>query len=48
MVALDLTPHEQREPYEMQGNFSPIDPPHPDLAGWALQMAISADIIGIW
>ena len=48
MVALDLTPHEQREPYEMHGNFSPIDPPHPDLAGWALQVAISAggDAVG--
>ena len=48
MVALDLTPREQRGPYEMHGNFSPIDPPHPDLAGWALQVAISAggDAVG--
>ena len=48
MVALDLTPREQRRPYEMHGNFSPIDPPHPDLAGWALQVAISAggDAVG--
>ena len=42
MVALDLTPREQRGPYEMHDNFSPIDPPHPNLAGWALQVAISA------
>ena len=48
IVALDLTPREQRGPYEMHGNFSPIDPPHPDLAGWALQVAISAggDAVG--
>ena len=48
MVALDLTPREQRGPYEMHDNFSPIDPPHPNLAGWALQVAISAggDAVG--
>ena len=48
MVALDLTPREQRGPYEMHDNFSPIDPPHPALAGWALQVAISAggDAVG--
>ena len=48
MVALDLTPREQRGPYEMHDNFSPIDPPHPDLAGWALQVVISAggDAVG--
>lgn len=48
MVALDLTPREQRGPYEMHDNFSPIDPPHPDLAGWALQVAISTggDAVG--
>ena len=43
MVALDLTPREQRGPYEMHDNFSPIDPPHPNLAGWALQVVIAAD-----
>ena len=42
MVALALTPREQRGPYEMHDNFSPIDPPHPDLASWALQVTISA------
>ncbi len=31
-MALDLTPSEQRGPYEMHDNFSPIVPPHPDLA----------------
>ena len=48
MVALDLTPREQRGSYEMHEYFSPIDPPHPDLAGWALQVAISAggDAVG--